>query len=80
MCALQRFHCASVHHLHVTVTVCVYMCLYIRRPQLGEGVYLLLRVLAELPGDFSGLRQLLRQVGSDVLWQLLARVGRRTVF
>lgn len=53
-------------------------CLYIRCPQPGEGVDLLLRVLAELPGDFSGLRQLLRQVGLDVFWQLLVRGGQRT--
>ncbi len=51
--------------------------LYIRCPQLGEGVLLLLRVLAEFPGDFSGLRQLLRQVGSDIVWQLLVREGQR---
>ena len=53
------------------------MCFYSRRPQPGEGVDLLLRVLAELPGDLSGLRQLLRQVGSDVVWQLLVRGGQR---
>ncbi len=56
-------------------TDCV--CFYIRCPQSGEGVLLLLSVLAEFPGDFSGLRQLLRQVGPDVVWQLLARSGQR---
>lgn len=55
----------------------VYVCVYVRRPQSGEGIYLFLRVLAELAGDFSGLRQLLGQVGADVVWQLLvARRGR----
>lgn len=44
-----------------------------RCPQSGEGVNLLLCVLAELPGDFSGLRQLLRQVGLNVFWQLIIR-------
>lgn len=51
------------------------MRLYIRCPKLREGVYLLLWVLAEFPGDFSGLRQLLCQVCLDVIWQLLVRGG-----
>lgn len=58
----------------------MYVCLDIRCPQLGEGIYLLLCVLAELPGDLSGLRQLLCQVRSDVIWQLLVRGGQRRHF
>lgn len=54
-----------------------YVYFYIRCPQLGEGIYLLLCVLAELPVDLSGLRQLLCQVRSDVIWQLLVRGGQR---
>ena len=53
------------------------MCLYVRGPQPGEGVDLLLRELVELLGDLSGLRQLLRQVGQDVVWQLLVRGARK---
>lgn len=50
---------------------------YIRDPQPGEGVDLLLGVLAELPGNFSGLRKLLCQIGSNVIWQLLRRGGTK---
>lgn len=53
----SRLHAASVYGLCLYLCVCV---LYIRRPQPGEGIDLLLRVLAELSGDFSGLGQLLR--------------------
>lgn len=54
--------------------------LYIRCPDPGEGIFLLLRVLVEFPGDFPGLLQLLRQVCENVLRQLLVSEGKGTEF
>lgn len=71
------FHRQSCLHAPCVYGPCLYLCvLYIRRPEPGEGIDLLLSVLAEFSGDFSGLGQLLCQVGTDVAWQHLVS-GRR---